>query len=122
MKRGVDELRKSAAAYEAAYSQALPKVESAPADKLRDVNAILFHTERSMTLPQGLPNRDWYKHRIYAPGTYTGYTVKTLPGLREAIEGGRGIMRRRNRLSRWPKVLRAVNAQVQDAARLLGGL
>lgn len=121
VKRGVDELRKSAAAYEAAYSQALPKVESAPADKLRDVNAILFHTERSMTLPQGLPNRDWYKHRIYAPGTYTGYTVKTLPGLREAIEGGR-IDEATQQAQQVAEVLRAVNAQVQDAARLLGGL
>jgi N-acetylated-alpha-linked acidic dipeptidase len=36
--------------------------------------------------PEGLPNRPWYKHQIYAPGFYTGYGVKTLPGIREAVD------------------------------------
>jgi N-acetylated-alpha-linked acidic dipeptidase len=35
---------------------------------------------------RGLPGRDWYKHLVYAPGLYTGYGVKTIPGVREAIE------------------------------------
>ena len=40
--------------------------------------------------PQGLPGgRDWYQHMIYAPGAHTGYGVKTLPGIREAIEDRR---------------------------------
>jgi N-acetylated-alpha-linked acidic dipeptidase len=39
-----------------------------------------------MTHPEGLPRRDWFRHQIYAPGFYTGYGVKTLPGVREAIE------------------------------------
>ena len=121
MKRGLEELRKSAAAFETAYSQALPKLDSAPADKLRDVNAILFRTERSMTLPQGLPNRDWYKHRIYAPGTYTGYSVKTLPGLREALEGGR-VDEAAQQAQQVADVLHAVDSQVQDATRLLSGM
>ena len=34
----------------------------------------------------GLPNRPWYRNQIYAPGLYTGYDVKTLPGVRESIE------------------------------------
>ena len=38
---------------------------------------------------RGLPERDWYRHFIYAPGLLTGYGVKTLPGVREAIEGAR---------------------------------
>ena len=42
--------------------------------------------ERSLTNENGLPRRPWYKHQIYAPGYYTGYGVKTLPGIREAIE------------------------------------
>ncbi|HVF30161.1 MAG TPA: M28 family metallopeptidase [Pyrinomonadaceae bacterium] len=46
----------------------------------------LYKTERAMTRPQGLPRRDWFRHQIYAPGFYTGYGVKTLPGVREAIE------------------------------------
>jgi N-acetylated-alpha-linked acidic dipeptidase len=45
-----------------------------------------MQTERAMTREQGLPRRPWFKHQIYAPGFYTGYGVKTLPGVREAIE------------------------------------
>jgi N-acetylated-alpha-linked acidic dipeptidase len=46
----------------------------------------LFKTERALTRREGLPRRDWFRHQIYAPGFYTGYGVKTLPGIREAIE------------------------------------
>jgi len=53
---------------------------------LREVNARLIAVERAMTLHEGLPNRDWFKHQIYAPGFYTGYGVKTLPAVRESIE------------------------------------
>ena len=42
--------------------------------------------ERSLTDEKGLPRRPWFVHTIYAPGFYTGYGVKTLPGVREAIE------------------------------------
>ena len=45
--------------------------------------------EQTLTVPQGLPGRAWYRHRVYAPGLHTGYGVKTLPGIREAIEEGR---------------------------------
>lgn len=47
---------------------------------------IVFKTERLLTRTEGLPRRDWFRHQIYAPGFYTGYGVKTLPGIREAIE------------------------------------
>ena len=46
----------------------------------------LMQTERVMTRDGGLPRRPWFKHQIYAPGFYTGYGVKTLPAIREAIE------------------------------------
>jgi N-acetylated-alpha-linked acidic dipeptidase len=46
----------------------------------------LIATERAMLTPEGLPGRPWYKHMVYAPGLYTGYGVKTLPSVREAIE------------------------------------
>jgi N-acetylated-alpha-linked acidic dipeptidase len=52
------------------------------------VNAILKDMERALTKEHGLPKRPWYKHHIYAPGFYTGYGVKTFPGVREAIEQG----------------------------------
>ncbi len=50
------------------------------------VNQVLISTERLMTNDEGLPRRPWFRHQIYAPGLYTGYGVKTLPGIREAIE------------------------------------
>jgi N-acetylated-alpha-linked acidic dipeptidase len=50
------------------------------------VNALLIQSERKLTTPEGLPQRPWFKHMIYAPGFYTGYGVKTVPGVREAIE------------------------------------
>jgi N-acetylated-alpha-linked acidic dipeptidase len=50
------------------------------------VNQQLYKSERQLTLSGGLPQREWYRHQIYAPGFYTGYGVKTLPRVREAIE------------------------------------
>ena len=52
----------------------------------RAINATLLQAERALTSADGLPGRPWYRHRIYAPGLYTGYGVKTMPGVREAIE------------------------------------
>lgn len=51
-----------------------------------NLNEALYHAEQQLLLPEGLPRRGWYKHSLYAPGFYTGYGVKTLPGIREAIE------------------------------------
>jgi N-acetylated-alpha-linked acidic dipeptidase len=50
------------------------------------LNQLLLQSERRLTLEEGLPRRPWYKHMIYAPGWYTGYSPKTMPGIREAIE------------------------------------
>ena len=47
---------------------------------------MLYTSERLLTREEGLSGRSWYKHHIYAPGFYTGYGVKTIPGVREAIE------------------------------------
>jgi N-acetylated-alpha-linked acidic dipeptidase len=51
-----------------------------------EINRLLFTSERILTRSKGLNGREWYKHHIYAPGFYTGYGVKTIPGVREAIE------------------------------------
>jgi len=51
-----------------------------------EINKLLFTSERLLTRDAGLDGRTWYKHHIYAPGFYTGYGVKTIPGVREAIE------------------------------------
>ena len=53
---------------------------------IRAVNAKLMQSERQLLDPSGLPHREWYRHLLYAPGFYTGYDVKTLPGVRESIE------------------------------------
>ncbi|MBS1792486.1 MAG: M28 family peptidase [Acidobacteria bacterium] len=74
-------LRESARNYQAATAGK----KYAPATE-RTLDGILMKTERMLTNPNGLPRRDWFKHQIYAPGFYTGYGVKTLPGVREAIE------------------------------------
>jgi N-acetylated-alpha-linked acidic dipeptidase len=53
---------------------------------IQSLNAKLIQSERKLTSADGLPGRPWFKHMIYAPGFYTGYGVKTIPGVREAIE------------------------------------
>jgi len=54
--------------------------------ELHTLNNKLLHAEQFLTSEEGLPRRSWYKHQIYAPGFYTGYGVKTLPSVREAVE------------------------------------
>ena len=60
------------------------------ARNLREANSRLIAVERSLTSNEGLPNRPWYKHEIYAPGFYTGYGVKTLPGCARASSRSSG--------------------------------
>ncbi|MEP6617404.1 MAG: transferrin receptor-like dimerization domain-containing protein [Ginsengibacter sp.] len=50
------------------------------------LNTSLYKAEQQLLTVNGLPRRGWYKHSLYAPGFYTGYGVKTMPGIREAIE------------------------------------
>jgi N-acetylated-alpha-linked acidic dipeptidase len=74
-----DELSRAAEAYETALSASGDRVPAR-------LNAKLIQSERLLTNAAGLPNRPWFEHLIYAPGYYTGYGVKTIPGVREAIE------------------------------------
>ena len=69
-----------------ALKTALANAEKLDAPKISALNEILYHSEQSLLFEKGLPRRPWYKHMIYAPGFYTGYGVKTLPGIREGIE------------------------------------
>jgi len=62
------------------------EVTSGNAFSSREINNLLYTSERLLTRDAGLDGRPWYKHHIYAPGFYTGYGVKTIPGVREAIE------------------------------------
>ena len=62
-------------------------VRSRPTGSRADViNQALYKAEQQLLSDKGLLRRPWYRHAIYAPGFYTGYGVKTLPGIREAIE------------------------------------
>ena len=70
-------------------------------------NDVLRRAEQALTLPDGLPGREWYRHQISAPGLYTGYGAKTLPGIREAVEAKR---------------FDEANAQAQRVAQVLGAL
>jgi N-acetylated-alpha-linked acidic dipeptidase len=84
-RRQLEILRVSSDKYEALLDSAMTRgnVDSL---KAQEVNRDLIKTERALTDPDGLPNRPWYKHEIYAPGFYTGYGVKTIPGVREAVD------------------------------------
>jgi N-acetylated-alpha-linked acidic dipeptidase len=83
----VARLKKSARAYDEAQGKALGGTLSAA--KRKEVNAQLQGIEQALTDARGLPGREWYKHLIYAPGLLTGYGVKTVPGVREAIDDNR---------------------------------
>jgi N-acetylated-alpha-linked acidic dipeptidase len=80
LKTALDSLKKCAGRLATTWATA--SQTNAGHDKL---NQLLFHAEQQL-LSDGLPRRPWYRHTIYAPGFYTGYGVKTLPGIREAIE------------------------------------
>ena len=80
------QLKASAEAYEAHLQSG--KWQGADARKLAAVNTVLFRSERALAPEPGIPGRTWYKHQLAAPGSYTGYSAKTLPAIREAVEAG----------------------------------
>ncbi|HET7552259.1 MAG TPA: transferrin receptor-like dimerization domain-containing protein [Gemmatimonadaceae bacterium] len=87
LQNGADALTKSASRYADALKAARERGDTVFASSsLRVVNALLLQSERRLTDDRGLPGRPWYKHQLYAPGFYTGYGVKTMPAVREAIE------------------------------------
>jgi N-acetylated-alpha-linked acidic dipeptidase len=119
LKSAVQAVRESAHRYE----DALTKAQAggfAQVKDFRSLNRALYTSERRMTDEEGLPRRAWFKHQIYAPGFYTGYGVKTLPGIREAIEQ-----------KQWSEVapqmkkvvdtLRRLASQIDSATRMLEG-
>lgn len=88
------------------------------AEALAEVDRILFRTERALTRDHGLPGREWYVHHLYAPGFYTGYGVKTLPGVREAIEE-RDWEQADEQIAVAAEVLTGLAAEIDRAAALL---
>jgi N-acetylated-alpha-linked acidic dipeptidase len=75
------------------------------------LNHGLRDAERALLIPEGLPNRPWYHHAVYAPGEYTGYAAVVIPGVNEAITKGD--------LERATRQLAALTAALNRAARTL---
>ena len=83
----LDTLNAASQRFEKAYAQ-WSAAGATPPVTLDKVNDLLIRSERVLTSAEGLPKRPWYRHLLYAPGYYTGYGVKTMPGVREALEQG----------------------------------
>ncbi|HXE31162.1 MAG TPA: transferrin receptor-like dimerization domain-containing protein, partial [Terriglobales bacterium] len=88
LERAIASLKAAATDYDQSMAQASANgsLYQTPAADRAALNDLLYQSERALLDPSGLPMRPWYEHQIYAPGYYTGYGVKTLPGVREAIE------------------------------------
>ena len=121
MQNAVDSLTRSARHYQRALSEKQSSLEEdAVAARLGALNRDLIESERRLTNADGLPRRPWYKHLLYAPGVYTGYGVKTVPGVREGIEQKR-YAEAEQEIVRVSKALEDESALIESAARELEG-
>jgi N-acetylated-alpha-linked acidic dipeptidase len=85
LQNALAKLQSSAKEYDRALA-AMPADAPNASARNAALDRILMRAEQALITPQGLPRRPWFRHAIYAPGFYTGYGVKTVPGVREAIE------------------------------------
>lgn len=116
MEEAVAKLKASAQAYDRVAARA-PTLDAGRRAKL---DALLQSTEQTLLDPEGLPGRPWYRHLLYAPGVLTGYGAKTVPGVREAIEGQRWSEAQAY-IGRTAKALDACAHQLDEATALAGG-
>jgi len=121
VRRVARDLRGVTQTYEDALERAQSRVGPESNDTLQSVRRRMAAAERALTSPSGLPGRPWYRHQMYAPGLYTGYSAKTLPGIREAIEAGRREEAVRE-AGRVAAALRSFMDLVREAASELGRL
>jgi N-acetylated-alpha-linked acidic dipeptidase len=121
MENAVDSLTRSAKHYQQALSQKQARLgDDAVAARLAALNHDLMESERRLTNADGLPRRPWYKHLLYAPGVYSGYGVKTVPGVREGIEQ-KNYAEAEQEIVRVAKALDDESALIESAARELDG-
>lgn len=114
----VAHLEATAKTYDEQLNLAMKRGSVLSTEHLAKVDEVLTRVERTLLSPQGLPGREWYRNVIYAPGLYTGYDAKTLPGIREAVEAQRYDIA--NQQARHlTQALRALSAQIDEAAALL---
>ncbi len=114
----VGKLKLAASDYDRAL-RAIARSGSVPAD-VRELNRLLYQSERKLLSSAGLPRREWFKHQIYAPGFYTGYGVKTLPGVREALEE-KNWAEAAEQVKVVSRTLDGMTAQIETAAKKLRG-
>jgi N-acetylated-alpha-linked acidic dipeptidase len=120
LENGLAALQRTAEAYDKALAQATENGGAALARAtLKEANEKLIQVERALTLKEGLPNRPWFKHQIYAPGFYTGYGVKTLPAVRESIEQKEWKLADEE-IAKVGKVLENAGEAIQGATSELG--
>jgi len=87
LENALEIFEKSVNRYQRAMEQAQSKGgDSIATASLKDVNQSLLRVEHSFTSPDGLPDRPWFRHQIYAPGAYTGYGAKPIAAVREAMD------------------------------------
>jgi N-acetylated-alpha-linked acidic dipeptidase len=119
LENALEVLSRSADHYQAALNKAAASGFSGSDQQISSLNQKLLQSERRLTDPAGLPRRSWYKHMIYAPGVYTGYAPKTMPGVREAIEQ-RHWQEANTEIERVARVLEGEAALIDSAAADLG--
>ncbi len=118
MHNALEALTRSAERYHKALAQKQTSLTESQADLLRTLNARLIEGERKLTNDDGLPRRPWFKHLLYAPGVYTGYDVKTVPGVREGIEQKK-YAEADQEIVRVAKALEEESALIDQASELL---
>jgi N-acetylated-alpha-linked acidic dipeptidase len=118
LQNAVELLRTLASRFENQLNHIRSNDHSLSLEKQRALDQLLMRMESALTREQGLPGRPWYKHLIYAPGLYTGYGVKTLPAIREAIEQ-RQWNEVNEQIEITAKVLERFSDQLDRARRLL---
>ena len=120
LQNSLTKLKKSTDDYSTALNSFNKTGKMLSPDKAKTLNSILIKTERELITKNGLPRRPWYAHQIYAPGFYTGYGVKTLPGIREAIEQ-RTWKEATSQIEITSKVLEDYATEVEKATNILNG-
>jgi N-acetylated-alpha-linked acidic dipeptidase len=104
-------------------SQALQAASSAALDpaKAMKINRALAGVEQAFLAPEGLSGRPWYKHTIFAPGSYAGYAAEVMPGISEALDRRDTATLRREEES-LAAALRRAAARLDDIARIASGM
>jgi N-acetylated-alpha-linked acidic dipeptidase len=96
--------------FEQAGAKILVRQQNSPRDPAK-LNQALRDAERALLMPEGLPNRPWFRHAIYAPGQYTGYAAVVIPGINEAID--------KHDLARTRQQIASLAAALNRAAKVL---